>query len=174
MTDTSTDIRIRLATVADARVLAHHRAGMFRDMGRTDDESHTTLVAAAERFFHVAVPAGQYVAWLAYSVVRPEVVIAGAGVLVRQVPPFPITAPDGTFSVAEGRQALVQNVFTEKPWRRRGLAALLMEEVIAWSEREHIESLVLHASREGRPLYERLGFQQTNEMVYKDPRRFSR
>ena len=61
-------------------------------------------------------------------------------------------------------QALVVNVFTEPRRRRRGLARLLIEQIIAWSRQHGIESLVLHASDDGRILYKQLGFVQTNEM----------
>jgi hypothetical protein len=36
--------------------------------------------------------------------------------------------------------------------------------VLAWSEARGLASLILHASDEGRSLYERLGFVGTNEM----------
>ena len=58
------------------------------------------------------------------------------------------------------------NVFTERAWRRRGLAKLLMEHVIAGARTAGVTTLVLHASAEGRPLYEALGFSPTNEMRY--------
>ena len=40
---------IRLATVADAPVLARHRAEMFRDMGDLAEELYASLVDAARR-----------------------------------------------------------------------------------------------------------------------------
>lgn len=64
-------------------------------------------------------------------------------------------------SLAHGREG-----FTEKAWRRRGLARLLMEEVLKGAKTSRIDTLVLHASGDGRPLYEQLGFAQTNEMRY--------
>ena len=39
-----------------------------------------------------------------------------------------------------------------------------MEHLLAWCRGEGIEVVELHASDEGRPLYESLGFIQTNEM----------
>ena len=92
--------------------------------------------------------------------------MAGVGVQQRRVQPHPLG--DG---LAEGRQGLIVNVFTERPWRRRGLANLLLEHVLAWAAESGMETLVLHASDEGRPLYERLGFQATNEMRYRGPMR---
>jgi GNAT superfamily N-acetyltransferase len=66
--------------------------------------------------------------------------------------------------VGQGRHALVVNVFTEPAWRRRGIAELLMRRLLAWAREERLDRVVLHASAEGRPLYERLGFVSTNEM----------
>jgi len=56
------------------------------------------------------------------------------------------------------------NVFTEPQWRRRGIAGVLIKEIIIWSRNEHIDRLVLHASNEGRSVYEGLGFIASNEM----------
>ena len=44
---------------------------------------------------------------------------------------------------------------------------MLMQHVIDWARSGTIETLVLHASDEGRPLYEKLGFVQTSEMRYR-------
>ena len=65
---------------------------------------------------------------------------------------------------ATGRRALVQNVYTEPAFRRQGLARRLMATAIAWCRDQGLRSVSLHASDIGRPLYEDLGFRQTNEM----------
>jgi len=65
-----------------------------------------------------------------------------------------------------GPQGLIMNVFTERAWRRRGVAAALLRELLRWCRASGIESVVLHASADGRPLYEKLGFTPTNEMRY--------
>ena len=41
-----------------------------------------------------------------------------------------------------------------------------MRELLSWCRANGVESVVLHASPEGRPLYEQLGFTPTNEMRY--------
>ena len=51
-------------------------------------------------------------------------------------------------------------------WRRQGLARLLTQEIMSWTREQQLDRLVLHASREARPLYERLGFVLTNEMRF--------
>ena len=41
-----------------------------------------------------------------------------------------------------------------------------MRHLLAWAAEAGVETLVLHASSEGRRIYERLGFTATNEMRY--------
>jgi hypothetical protein len=39
-----------------------------------------------------------------------------------------------------------------------------MEAALDWGRTHGIRAVILHASSEGRPLYEKLGFRPTNEM----------
>jgi GNAT superfamily N-acetyltransferase len=153
-------LSIRLATAADAGVLARHRADMFRDMGQLSDTLRDTLVEAARAYFAAAIPDGRYVAWLAEA---GGEVVGGEGLQLRELLPRP--AP-GDSRLVRGPQGLVMNVFTERAWRRRGVAAALLRELLRWCRASGIESVVLHASADGRPLYDKLGFTPTNEMRY--------
>ncbi len=56
------------------------------------------------------------------------------------------------------RLAWIGMVLTRPEYRRRGLARLLLEDIIAIAERRGIHTLKLDATEEGRPLYEHLGF----------------
>jgi GNAT superfamily N-acetyltransferase len=158
-------VSVRLATAADAAVIARHRAEMFRDMGRLPDALYDSLVDATTRYMEDAIPSGEYLGWLASPLDTATTIAAGAGIQRRRAPPRPRTHPSGTV-LAYGNQAIVLNVFTERAWRRRGIGRLLMEHVLGWARDAQIDSLVLHASNDGRRLYESLGFVQTNEMRY--------
>lgn len=158
---------IRQATPADAAIIATHRVGMFRDMGRLTPEATALLLATSTAWLGAALETGEYVGWLAVS---PDGrVLAGAGVQRRQTLPFAHTKPDGTVRIASGRVAVVVNVYTEPPERRRGLARALMERVLAWAREVELDDLVLHAAPDGLHLYESLGFAATNEMRYRGP-----
>ena len=148
------DIRIRTAAVPDIPHVLHHRSSMYVDMGRGDAAQHATLLETTRAYLTNAMPAGAYVGWLAET---PEGrVVAGAGVAIFAWP----GSPDDT----SGRRALVQNVYTEPEFRRQGLARQLMLVAISWCRGQGLSSVSLHASEFGRPLYEHLGFRQTNEM----------
>ena len=163
MTD---DILIRQTTLADVGIIARHRAAMFLDMGSATQAVVERLTSDTEAYLRQAIPSGEYVGWLASLTSRPADPVAGAGVQVRRVLPFPRRRPDGRADVAHGLQAVVLNVYTEPAFRHRGLARRLMQEVLAWAKTARIESLVLHAAPDGRALYEELGFAATNEMRF--------
>ncbi len=154
---------VREATVDDAGTIARQRATMWRDMGRVDDAGAVTMAEATRRHLERLVPGGSYRGWLACAADDPERVVGGVGVHLRQALPRPL--PDGRVAV-ENVQALVVNVYTDREWRRRGVAEALMRALLAWCEREGITNVILHASDEGRGLYEKLGFVPTNEMRY--------
>ena len=155
------EFALRQAALADVELVARQRAAMWVDMGRLRPELAPTMVAATVERLGPALAEGRYVGWLLAPAAEPALAVAGAGMLLREQLPFPI---DGGRAVRYGMQGLVINVYTEPAWRRRGLAERLLRALIAWSESRELSSVVLHASDEGRPLYERLGFRGTNEM----------
>lgn len=158
---------VRRATAADAGALSRHRAEMFRDMGALSDDLYRTLVEASRTYFTQALAEGRYVGWVAELREPPGGIVAGAGLQLRELLPRPDA---GGERLVRGPQGLILNVFTERAWRRRGIAAALMRELLRWCRENGIESLVLHASDDGRPLYEKLGFAATNEMRYRGDR----
>jgi GNAT superfamily N-acetyltransferase len=157
---------IREATNEDIAIVAHHRAAMFEAMGSTTPAMVDALIAATESLLREAIPRGEYRGWLAALAAEPERVVAGAGVQIRRVHPFPRRWSDGRVDVAFGRQAIVLNVFIDPQFRRRGIARRLMQQVFAWARAVELDSLVLHAASDGRMLYEELGFAATNEMRF--------
>ena len=154
--------RIRRATAQDAGIVAWHRARMFQDMGDVSRDAFEILRAKARARLKEWLDSGHYVGWLATPADQPEMVVGGAGVQLQPILPRPVNPS----TVGEGRQGTVVNVFTEPQWRQHGIAGLLMKEIITWSKDEHLDRLLLHASDEGRSVYERLGFIAGNEMRF--------
>ena len=152
---------VRSATVADIPFLAHHRAAMFRDMGKLAESQVPSLERATASYLRDALPRGEYVAWVAEVNEPPAAVIGGAGVQIRPIPPRPVP---GSEDLELGPEGIVLNVYVEPAWRRRGVAEALMRTLLDVLAERRIRRVVLHASEEGRRLYERLGFVQTNEM----------
>jgi GNAT superfamily N-acetyltransferase len=148
------DYRIRQAVIDDAPIVARHRVAMFRDMGDLSVEEIPRLESASFVYMRQMMAERRYLGWLAE---REGEVVAGAGMIISQLLPRP-------GAIEGGAQALIVNVYCEPEHRRRGLARLLISAMLEWCKRERVAKVVLHASPDGRPLYESLGFVQTNEM----------
>ena len=149
------DYSIREATCADVEHLVHHRHGMYSAMGYSDAVLEPTT-AAARSYFQSAVSDGSCRAWLA---VHDTKVIGGALVVFAHWPGVPGSSLT--------RRPWILNVFVEPEFRRRGVARALTQKTIAHCREQGFPFVCLHASDEGRPLYESLGFQPTNEMRLK-------
>jgi GNAT superfamily N-acetyltransferase len=160
------EMTIRRATVADAGSVARHRAAMFVDMGALTAPTIPEFIVESEAYVREAIARDEYLGWLAFPVATPDYAVAGAGVQLRRVLPFPRRHSDGRCDIAEGRQAVVLNVYTEPAFRRRGFARRLLAEILNWARLSGLESLVLYATPDGRPLYEQLGFVAANEMRF--------
>ena len=163
----STLFTIRQGRAEDALLIARHRARMFQDMGEVPPMMVESLIAASRSWIEGALDAGEYVGWLASPKQASHIVVGGAGVQLRRAAPHPLHNETCDVTIAKGAHAIVLNVYVEPEWRRHGLGALLMQQVIDWAQSEQLDRLVLHSSRQGRELYERLGFVPTNEMQYR-------
>ena len=136
---------------------------MFRDMGSVQRDVEASLREAATTHIRDEMQAGEYVAWLAYPADEPQRVVGGTGVQLRRLLPRPEV---GGARVLVGREGIVLYIFVYRDYRREGVAPRLIDSILAWVPGTDIVRLVLHASPDGRPLYESLGFVQTNEMRY--------
>jgi GNAT superfamily N-acetyltransferase len=140
--------KLRMAVPSDAPLIARHRAQMFLDMGDITSEEYELLRRAAEPWLASHLASAAYVGWI---VEHNGLVIAGGGAFIQDMGPRP-----GLLRC--GRAAHVVNVFTERPYRRRGIARMLMNTMLEWCEAHSLDQVTLAASEEGRPLYESLGF----------------
>jgi GNAT superfamily N-acetyltransferase len=140
---TQAEIEIREAAPDESAIILHHRRSMFRDMGEV-----------ARPWLARALADGSYRHWLALD--GSGRVAGGGGVLLG---PWPANPRDPCTE-----RAVILNVYTEAEFRKRGIARLVMLTILEWLKQRGFRGVNLHASAEGRHLYEKLGFEATNEM----------
>ena len=58
----------------------------------------------------------------------------------------------------------ILNVYVEPAFRRHGLAQEIVQAILAHCRAIEMDTVELHASDQGRPIYAALGFAATNEM----------
>lgn len=73
-----------------------------------------------------------------------------------------------TFSHPSGKRAHLMNVYTEKDYRRRGIARHLVNMLIKDARVHGATEISLDATESGRPLYESMGFKASEECMVID------
>jgi GNAT superfamily N-acetyltransferase len=147
-------LRTRQATVEDIPTLVRHRRLMFESMGFRDEAVNDEMSAIVTEQLAAWISCGDYRGWVMEA---PEGrVVAGIGLRVIELPGSPRNV--------RGRYSYLMSLYVEPECRRIGLARRLVEEMIEWSRAQGLSEVRLHASDQGRPLYERIGFVQTSEM----------
>jgi GNAT superfamily N-acetyltransferase len=151
---TQAEFTIREAGPGDSAIILHHRRSMFRDMGEGSLEELDRMVEVAGPWLARALADGSYRHWLALD--DSGRISGGGGVLLC---PWPASPKDPCTE-----RAVILNVYTEPEFRKRGIARQIMLTIMAWLKQRGLHAVNLHASAEGRRLYEKLGFEATNEM----------
>jgi GNAT superfamily N-acetyltransferase len=149
-------VTTRLVTPDDLDLVCRHREEMFRASnapGRTGDDLRTMTVAFRQ-WVAPRLKDGRYFGYIAEE---GGAAVAGIGLMIIDWPPHP-SHPQ------EDKRGYVLNVFVEPAQRGRGLARTLMQLGEAELARRGVSFAILHATRMGRPLYEKIGWAQTSEM----------
>jgi ribosomal protein S18 acetylase RimI-like enzyme len=147
----------RPATIGDVEIITHHRHRMFVDMGRPDDDSLRTVIANFRPWITRKLQNNEYLGWFA---TQQDRVVAGAGLMLIDFPPN-IKDPSTT-------RAYLLNFYVEPEFRGHRLGRTLLDCAMEETRHRHIGVVTLHASTLGRPLYEAFGFEQSNEMMFRN------
>jgi GNAT superfamily N-acetyltransferase len=148
-----THYTIRPATLADIQTIVHHRYAMFAEMGLSGDYE-----AMDERFapwLRQTMRQQLYFGWVVETEAKD--IVAGGGVGLLSRPPSPQDLNE--------QWAFVYNIYTEPAHRRQGLARRLMELIHQWCRQRGLKIVGLNASEFGRPLYETLGYRQSDTLM---------
>jgi GNAT superfamily N-acetyltransferase len=147
---------LRRATSDDAALIAEHRHRMFADNQFATPDHLAEMDAAFEPWVRRHLAAGTYVGLL---LEEDGQVIAGAGVFFHDFPPH--------WMDFEPNRAYLLNFYTVPETRGRGYSNLLLRAAVEECRSRGAKVVTLHASRFGRPIYEKFGFKQSTEMMYR-------
>ena len=158
---------IREGRVEEVDRLVALRCAMFEGMGQDDPEVLGRVAEASRTYFLENMPTGLFRVWVACALDADEAgiergtssdetgtcegeLIASIGLVVHSAPPGP--------SNTAGKVGYIMNLVTLPAWRRRGIARALLQHVLNVLRAEGVPLATLHASEDGRGLYEELGF----------------
>ncbi len=150
----SENYTVRRATVDDIDLISRQRIAMFHDMGFKDDDALDRMDNTFSMWLTNKITVGLYQGW--FMMTDDGEVAAGAGLWLNEWIPHPYDA--------RTIRGYILNVYTAPAHRRRGLARRLVEQILDYCRERDIHVVALHASESGRPIYESLGFAESNEM----------
>lgn len=145
---------LRRATVEDAPLLTQHRHLMYADNDLAPEERLCALDVTFEPWVRQAIADGTYVGLL---LVEKDTVLAGAGIYLMPFPPH--------WMHDEALRAYLLNFYTVPEARGQGLAKTLLKACVDEAHSQGATVVTLHASKFGKPIYEKFGFEATTEMM---------
>lgn len=145
---------LRRATVADAETITEHRHQMFADNKLASAARYAEMDANFLPWVRERLADGRYVGLLLEDEKTGQIV-AGAGVFYMDFPPH--------FLDPQPCRAYLLNFYTCPEDRGHGYANVLLTAAVADCRERGVEVVTLHASRFGKPIYEKFGFKHHNE-----------
>ncbi|KKN04169.1 hypothetical protein LCGC14_1100070 [marine sediment metagenome] len=143
---------LRRANLSDIDKLIDFRVEFLEEIQNPppDMEMEIFLKSLKDSFLE-KMKSNDFIAWLAESDYE---IIATSGLSFLQKPPH--------FINLTGRFAYIMNMYTKPEWRRKGIGLALLEKLFEEIKKKGIQSVVLHATPAGRPLYEKYSFRENN------------
>lgn len=148
------DFTVRIGNLGDLDLLVSHRQKMWEAIYPEKSDEIAGIEGLTRRWIKDSIQKGTLVPLIALT---NDGIAAGSGcILIREDQPRP--GSDQIYN------PYLLSVYTEKQYRKQGVASSILDESIEWAKRQGFDRMILHASPEGRPLYEKAGFIATNEM----------
>jgi GNAT superfamily N-acetyltransferase len=147
---------LRRATLADAALITQQRHTMFADNDLATDADYAAMDTNFLPWVTERLADNRYVGLF---MEEDGKVLAACGIFYMDFPPHYLDpAPC---------RAYLLNFYTAPEARGQGLATQLLQHAVDDCHARNVRVITLHASRFGRPVYERFGFLQHNEMALK-------
>ena len=130
------------------------RIVQLREEGAKED---IDLTPALESYYKRHMADGTFISWIALDGGR---IIGTSGISIVEKPPY--------FSCPSGRIALLSSMYTDKEYRRRGIARRLLSLLVNEARQMQCGVIQITASDMGVKLYTAFGFEKNNNfMQYK-------
>jgi ribosomal protein S18 acetylase RimI-like enzyme len=144
-------LKYRKANIDDIDKLVNLRKKQLVDEGI---EPNIDIDTELYVFFKNKLSDGTLIQWL---VEDNEEIIACGAVIFYEFPP--------SYTNKTGKKAYIANMYTEEYYRGQGIATNLLTKLVDEAKNSGIKKIWLVASKLGRPVYKKFGFQETEEFL---------
>ncbi|MFN8345722.1 MAG: GNAT family N-acetyltransferase [Spirosomataceae bacterium] len=147
-------IIFRKATLSDVEDLVRLRIAFLKELQKPETR-RLDDAAMAERlrdYFRTTIESEEFVAWVA---LQKGEIVATSGLCFFHIAPG--------FTLPEGKKAYILNIYTLPEWRGKGIGTKIFECILEEAKKRGYQRISLHASEDGRPVYEKFGFRLTGD-----------
>lgn len=147
-------ITYRKATIADLDELVRLRIEFLKEVQPADTRQYheEELKTSLRNYLSKSIQNDEFVAWLA---LYNNEVVATSGLCFFQIIPG--------FTLINGKIAYILNIYTLPNWRGKGVGKQTFNHILQEATNRGYKRISLHATDEGRPIYEKFGFQLTGD-----------
>jgi GNAT superfamily N-acetyltransferase len=153
------DMHIREALIGDISIMAECHRQMFEEIWQKKGE-HLENVKAIEiekaytQKLETEIYSGTCKTWVIED--KGEIISSGAITFVSFVPtPYDVSS----------KIAYLHSAYTRKSHRNRKCAQRIVRAAISYCRSHGVNTIILGASNAGKPIYEKIGFRSTPEMM---------
>lgn len=146
-------IQIREIGTSEVELLTTYRMAYLAELqGEQSDEYQLKLRKELTDYFTQALDEKRFFAYLAE--LKGEILSFG-GMVIKKIP--------GDFNQSSYLEGDILNMFTVPFARRKGISAMILQQLINEAKNRGISKVSLHTSKDGEKLYRKFGF---SEPVY--------
>jgi ribosomal protein S18 acetylase RimI-like enzyme len=154
MVNKDLDVNYRRATLEDVKLLTDSRIRFLNSFfNHPYDQETEILDRNLKSYFKDKLESGEYIAWLAE---KEGSLVAISGMVVWQLPP--------KYNIINGKAGYILNMYTIPEERNKGICTNLLSRLIEDAKHKGVSHLHLHASVEGLPIYQKVGFEQPEQI----------
>lgn len=145
-------VEYRKLTLEDLDTFINMRINQLQEEGA---EATTDLKPALEDYYKRHIQDGTFVSWIATD---NNKIIATSGMSFVEKPPY--------YSCPTGKIGLLSSMFTDKNYRRQGIAKKLLDKVVQEAKSYGCGTIQITASDMGTLLYADYGFKYNHNFMY--------
>ncbi|MCR2805462.1 GNAT family N-acetyltransferase [Paenibacillus soyae] len=149
------EFMIRRAEHSDVEELVELRMALLQEVGGLTNKTEIETVSHANKMYYEKhLKSEEYISFVAESQGK---LIATSGLIIINRPPY--------LHNLLGMDAYIMNVYTIPTYRGNGIATALLDSCIEFAKNNHVGRIILTASADGLPVYEKRGFKRKSSAM---------
>jgi GNAT superfamily N-acetyltransferase len=154
MVDENMKVEVRSASESDAVMLAQLRYELRSSLHEVV-ENDVTFIERCTTWMHERLQRGSY--WKCWIAEWNQMPVGSVWAQLIEKIPNPIAEPES--------YVYLTNFYVREQYRGKGVGAMLLSEVLAWSKSNNAHTVILWPTERSKPFYLRHGFLNAEDVI---------